>query len=155
MTADFVAGVGEGGVAGHDGAVVAVADPAALGVVAVGVHDEEHGALVADVVVGGGVPAHEDVVVPDAQFAAPEVVGDRLLGRELERFDADGLAELLEPDGLGGDDLSPRERLPGGPPGAVEPRLGDGSPASSAIESPSAAASWTATVSTGCCSSLS
>jgi hypothetical protein len=48
--------VGERGVAGHDRAVVAIADPAALGVVAVGVHDEEHGAFVAYVFFGVARP---------------------------------------------------------------------------------------------------
>src|SRR5512133_1526938 len=66
--ADQLPGVGVGpgyaAPAGDDVAVVAEPDPAAGGADAVGVQDEVHGALGADRAVVGGVPAHQDLVVP-------------------------------------------------------------------------------------------
>ena len=79
-----------------------LADPAAEHVLTVGVDAEEHGAHRADAGVCGGVPAHEDGVVPEAEFAAPEVAafveGDvaAVLG-----VDLDQVAALAERDGLG------------------------------------------------------
>ena len=87
-------GAGEGGVAADDGAVVGEADPAAVGVLALGVEHEEHGAFGADVAVGGGVVAHQDLAVPEAQLAAPEVAAAFVLCAALERFDLDGGAVL-------------------------------------------------------------
>ena len=111
----------ERGVAADDRAVVGEADPAAVGVLALGVEHEVHGALGADVAVGGGVVAHEDLAVPEAELAAPEVAAAFVLGAALERLDLDGRAVLREADGLGGDQLLAFvEGLPGGPPGAVE-----------------------------------
>jgi hypothetical protein len=50
----LVLGAGEGREAADDRAVVGEADPSAVGVVALGVEHEVHGALRADVAVGGG-----------------------------------------------------------------------------------------------------
>src|SRR5512132_3459666 len=66
-------GPGHAAPAGDDVAVVAEPDPAAGGADAVGVHDEVHGALGANRAVAGGVPAHQDLVVPQAKLAAPQV----------------------------------------------------------------------------------
>src|SRR3954453_3916986 len=117
----MVPGAREGGEASDDGSVVGEADPAAVGVVALGVHDEIHGALAADVAVGGGVVAHQDLTIPEAQLAAPEVAAALVLRARIERLDVDRRAVLVEADGLGGDHLlAIVEGLPGGPPGAVE-----------------------------------
>ena len=143
-------GAGEGGVAADDGAVVGEADPAAVGVLALGVQHEEHRALGADVAVGGGVVAHQDLAVPEAQLAAPEVAAAFVLGAALEGFDLDGGAVLGESDGLGGDQLLAFvEGLPGGPPGAVELDPVAEPPASSSRVTPSAAARRCATPSAG------
>src|SRR6266545_460729 len=58
---------------GHDLAVVAQADPSTGHADAVGMHDEVHGALGTDGTVAGGVPPHEDFVVPEAKFTAPKI----------------------------------------------------------------------------------
>src|SRR4029453_9526971 len=66
-------GLGHAAPAGDDVAVVAEADPSSGGMDAVGVHDEVHGALGTNRAVAGGVPAHQDLVVPQAQLAPPQV----------------------------------------------------------------------------------
>ena len=57
-------GAGEGAPSADDGAVVAHADPAAPGVVAVGVEGEVERALGPDGLVDGAVPAEQCFVVP-------------------------------------------------------------------------------------------
>jgi len=69
----FLGGLGHGTPSGHDLVVVAESDPAAGHVQAVRVEHEVHGALGPDRPVVGCVPAHQDFVVPELQFAAPVV----------------------------------------------------------------------------------
>lgn len=58
---------------GHDVVVVPDADPASFHAGAVRVEHELHRSLRADRALGGGVPAHEDLVVPEAKLSAPVV----------------------------------------------------------------------------------
>src|SRR5512132_3493256 len=108
-----VLGPGHAAPAGDDVAVVAEPDPAAGGADAVGVHDEVHGALGANRAVAGGVPAHQDLVVPQAKLAAPQVAA--LLDRPPTSggLDLDQLVVLVEMDRLGPDVL---DATPGGLP---------------------------------------
>src|SRR5215211_7723907 len=114
-------GPGHAAPAGDDIAVVAEPDPAAGGADAVGMHDEVHGALGADRAVAGRVPAHQDLVVPEAQLAPPQVAAflDRPAaggGLDLNQF-----AVLVEVDRLGPDVLDTASGgLPAGPPVAGE-----------------------------------
>src|SRR2546423_4718017 len=66
-------GPGHRSPAGDDRAVVAHADPAAGHAEAVLVEDEVHDALGAHRALAGGVPAHENLVVPELHLATPEV----------------------------------------------------------------------------------
>src|SRR5215207_11074441 len=114
-------GPGHAAPSSDDVAVVAEPDPAAGGADAVGVHDEVHGALGADRAVVGGVPAHQDLVVPQAQLAAPQVAA--FLDRPAAGggFDLDEFAVLVEVDRLGPDVLDAASGgLPTRPPVAGE-----------------------------------
>ncbi len=123
---EVVGVAGEGAPADDDRAVVARADPSALGVVAPCMDDEVHGPLEADVVVGGDVPARKGLGAPEAQLAAPVVVADVLGLGELERADLDLRAGLLERHRLGGDRLRAVDvGLPRRPPRARESWPGD------------------------------
>src|SRR6266508_6542283 len=69
----FVLGLRHAAPSGHDCSVVAQPDPAAGHVDAMRVHDEVHGPLGPDRAVAGGVPAHQDFVVPQTKFSTPEI----------------------------------------------------------------------------------
>jgi hypothetical protein len=113
----FFAGLAHGGPSGHDPPVEPEPDPAAGHVQVVRVQHEVHRALGPDRALVGGVPAHQDLVVPQPQLAAPveaalvfaQAPGD---GGDLKQF-----AFLLDLDLLGGDLLVAATRgLPGRPP---------------------------------------
>src|SRR5918993_3065218 len=117
-------GPGHAAPAGDDVAVIAEPDPAAGCADAVGVHDEVHGALGADRAVAGRVPAHQDLVVPQAQLAPPQVAA--FLDRPAAGggFDLDEFAMLVEVDRLSPNVLDAASGgLPTGPPvaGQVDP----------------------------------
>ena len=123
--ADKLSGLGLG--PGHaapssdDVAVVAQSDPSAGGVDAVGVHHEVHGALGADRAVVGGVPAQQDLVVPQAKLAAPQVAAFLDWPAASGGLDLDQLAVLVEVDRLGPDVFDAASGgLPAGPPVAGE-----------------------------------
>src|SRR4029450_11861449 len=99
----IVLGPGHAAPAGDDVAVMAEPDPGAGGADAVGVEDEVHGALGADRAVAGGVPAHQDLVVPQTQLAAPEIAAFLDGPAASGGLDLDQLAVLVEMDRLRSD----------------------------------------------------
>lgn len=113
-------GASDGSPSGDDESVVAHADPAAPGVVAVWVQGQVEGAFGADGGVGRAVPAEQGFVVPEAQFALPSVAavldGGGAVGGQLQDF-----AVLVDLDGVGVDAWLPVfPGLPAGPPGSGE-----------------------------------
>jgi hypothetical protein len=120
--ASFFFGAGHHAPSGDDGAVVAQSYPAAGHSLAVLVEDEVHGSLGAGAAFGCDVPAHEDFVVPDSHFAAPEVAAlVELLGAACGCQDLQGVAALADVHLVRVDDLlAVLPRLPGGPPVAGE-----------------------------------
>ena len=116
-------GAGERAPAGDDLAVVAHADPAAPGVIAVRVEGEIQRALGTHGMVDGAVPADQCLVVPKAQLALPAVAAvghrDRAVGEQLE-----DLAALVDLQRVGVDArLAVFPGLPAGPPVARQVEL--------------------------------
>src|SRR5689334_8895756 len=113
----FFAAVSHGREAGHDLVVVAEPDPAPRHVKAVRVHHEVHGALRPDRAVVGGIPAHQDFVVPQAKLPGPVVAAFLDAEPACEGRGVQGGTFLLDLDFLGGDLLDPASGcLPGRPP---------------------------------------
>src|SRR6266508_2242252 len=113
---DRLGGLGvpsHGAPACDDLAVVADAYPPAGHLLAVGMQDEVHRALRTHRSIQGGVPAHEDLVVPQAQLTAPVVTAVLDINASGEGFQVDQLALLVEPNLLERDQfLAVLGRLP-------------------------------------------
>src|SRR5215207_977989 len=94
-------GPGHAAPAGDDIAVVAESDPSSGGVDAVGMHDEVHRALGANRAVAGGIPAHQNLVVPQAKLAPPQVAAFLDGPPTSGGLNLDQLVMLVEMDRLG------------------------------------------------------
>src|ERR1700746_3818028 len=117
----LIAGLAHRGPPAHDPPVEPEPDPAAGHVQAVRVQHEVEGALGPDRAVVGGVPAHQDLVVPEPQLAAPVVAAFFLAQSAGDGGDLEQFAFLLDLDLLGGDLLVSAARgLPGRPPLAAQ-----------------------------------
>src|ERR1700731_1945839 len=117
----FLAGLAHRGPPAHDPPVETEPDPAAGHVQAVRVQHEVQRALGPDRAVVGGVPAHQDLVVPQPQLAAPVVAALFLAQPPGDGGDLEQFAFLLDLDLLGGDLLVSAARgLPGRPPLAAQ-----------------------------------
>src|SRR5580704_3440584 len=99
----FLAGLAHGGPSAHDPPVETEPDPAAGHVQAVRVQHEVHRALGPDRPVVGGVPAHQDLVVPQPQLAAPVVAAFCFAQSAGDGGDLEQVALLLDLYLLGGD----------------------------------------------------
>src|SRR4051794_30741142 len=86
---------------------------------------EEHGPLGADAALGGHVPAHENLVVPQPELPAPEVAARvQLLGAASLSSDMQQLTPLAHADHVRVEDLlAVLPRLPAGPPLASQVEL--------------------------------
>src|SRR4051794_16211530 len=92
-----------------------------MGVFPLRVEEEKHRALRADVAVSGGVPSHEQLIVPKAKLAAPQIATSFVLGASLECLDLHCRAVLREPSRLRRDQFCALiPRLPRSPPGAFK-----------------------------------
>src|SRR5437588_7090931 len=99
----FLAGSGPSRPTAHDPPIETEPHPAAGHVQAVRVQREVHDALGPDRAVAGGVPAHQDLVVPEPQLAAPVEAALFLAQSSGDGGDLEQFAFLLDLDLLGGD----------------------------------------------------